>query len=229
MCWQVLPYALSAVGAAGQRKAQNDLVDDQRRIAAEGVLRQAAVNREADQRVAQTTQQIAASNPAAEQAAKRATYLDALRKSLPAREGAVPASGAVSSRFAQDADTARAQTEAEAVQNADLTAAIEAPQYQRQKEGVALNNATVDLNALRSRSASQDFLTRLRLAMTKPNQWLTAAGQLASGAGAAMAGNVGLEDPNAVDAFGVPTDSAKKYGRARGVRTPATPMGGVNG
>lgn len=230
MCWQAVPYILSAVGATAQRKAQNDLIDNQQRIAAEGILRQAAINREADQRVAQTTQQIAASNPEAEQAAKRATYLDALRKSLPTREGAVPTNGNVSSRFAADADNARTQTEAEAAQNADLTAAIEAPQYQRQKEGVMFDNANADLSLLRGRSASQDYLTRLRLAMTKPNQWLTAAGQLASGAGTAMAGNVGFApDDNATDVFGVPADSTKKYGRVKGTRIPVTPMGGVNG
>lgn len=231
MCWQqALPLILSAGGAVANHKAQADNLRDQERITAEGILRQAALNREGGDRVAQTVQQIGASNPDAERAAKRATYTDALRKSVGMRSGAVPASGNVSGRFAEDSGDARTQTEAEAVQNADLTAAIEAPQYQRQNEGVALDNAGVDLSQLKSRSASQDYLTRLRLAMQKPSPWLTAGGQLLSGAGAGLAGSGGYAfgdgaDPG--DIFGVPTGSAKKAGGARGARVPSRTLEGV--
>lgn len=192
MCWQALiPLVASAGGAAIQHKAASDLNNDQQRAAAEGILRQAALSREADTRVAQTTQQIAASNSNTERDAKRATYTDALRKSLGSRAGAMPTSGAVSGRFAEDTDKAQADTEAEAVQNAGVTAAIEAPAYQRMNEGVALDNTAVDLSQLKSRSAGQDYLTRLRVAMQKPNQWLQAGGQLLSGAGAGLAAGGG--------------------------------------
>lgn len=231
MCWQAaLPLILSATGAAAQHKAQSDNMRDQERIAAEGILRQSALNREGGDRVAQTVQQIGASNPDAERNAKRATYTDALRKSLGSRAGAVPTNGAVSGRFADDAENAQAQTEAEAVQNAGLTAAIEAPQYQRQNEGVALDNTGVDLSLMKGRSASQDYLTRLRLAMQKPNQWLTAGGQLLSGAGAGLAGGGGYSfgdgaDPG--DIFGVPTAPARKAGSVRGARVPGRSLEGV--
>lgn len=194
MCWQAaIPLILSAGGAIAQKKAQDDLRDDQARVAAEGILRQAALNRDASARVAQTTQELAASNPDAERAAKRATYTDALRRSMGTRAGATPVSGAVSSRFTEDADAAANETEAEAANLADLTAAIEAPTYQRMNEGVAVNNAGVDLSLLRGRSAGQDYLTRLRMAMQKPNEWLQAGGQLMSGAGAALAGGGGMD------------------------------------
>lgn len=193
MCWQVaLPLLASAGGAAIQHKAITDTRHDQERIAAEGILRQAAANREAGARVADATQQIAASNPDAERAAKRATYTDALRKSLGSRASAVPSNGNVSGRFADDSSNARTQTEAEAVQNADLTAAIEAPQYQRQNEGVALDNAGVDLDMIKGRAAGQDYLTRLRIAMQRPNEALMAGGQLLSGAGNAYAAGGGF-------------------------------------
>lgn len=193
MCWQALPLILSAAGTAAQLKSQNDLASDRAREAAQGILNQAALNREADTRVAQATQQVAASNPDAERAAKRATYTDALRKSLAQRGGATPVAGAVSDRFAEDVEDARSETEAEAANIADLTAAIEAPTYQRMNEGVAVNNAGVDLSLLKGRSAGQDYLTRLRTAMMKPNEWLQAGGQLLSGAGSALASGGGLE------------------------------------
>lgn len=198
-----------------QNSAQQNALGRQEREAAQGILRQSALNREADTRVAQTTQQIAASNPDAERNAKRATYTDALRKSLGLRSGAVPVNGAVSDRYAQEASDTQDQTEADAAQLADTTAAIEAPIYQRQNEGVAVNNAGVDLSMLKGRSAGQDYLTRLRMAMQRPNGGLMAGGQLLSGAGGAFAGGGGFGGDGA-DMFDVPTGSAKKYGRMRG-------------
>lgn len=193
MCWQVaIPLIASAAGSVMQRKANDDLLQKQERAAAEGILRQAALNREADTRVAQATQQIAASNPDAERTAKRATYTDALRKSLGVRAGTAPVTGAVSDTYAEDVEDARGAAEGEAAQLADLTAAIEAPGYQRMKEGTTLNNAGVDLSLLKGRSAGQDYLTRLRIAMQRPNQWLQAGGQFLTGAGAAMGGNGGF-------------------------------------
>lgn len=223
MCWQVaLPLILSAAGTGAQVKAQHDLADDQKRAAAEGILRQAALNRDASTRVAQTTQQIASSDASAETAAKRQNYLDALRKTLPSRQGANPVSGAVSSRFAEDTADAQDESEAEAVQNAGLAAAIDAPAAQRMREGVSLNNTNVDLAQLRSQSQGADYLTRLRMAMMKPNTALMAGGQLLSGAGGAMAASGGFGVDDGQDAFGMPTSkaSARKYGRVRGSTQP---------
>lgn len=228
MCWQALPMILTAAGTAAQYSSNNQLAQQREQEAAQGIIRQAQLSREADQRVSQATQEVASSNADAEQAAKRATYMDALRKSLDTRAGAVPTTGNVSSRFAEDANSAKVQTEAEAAQNADLTAAIEAPMYQRMNEGVAMNNANVDLSLLKGRSAGQDYLTRLRTMLAKGNGWLGAAGGLAAGAGGAMAGNVGFDD-GTIDAFGVPAGSAKQYGSVRRARIPVNNMAGVNG
>jgi hypothetical protein len=193
MCWQVaIPLLASAGGAVMQNQAQNGLRRDQDRIAAEGIMRQAALNREADTRVAQTTQQIAASNPDAEIASKRANYTDALRKSLATRQSATPINGKVSGRYTGDASDAAGTVESDASKLADLTAQIEAPTDQRTREGVTMNNANVDLSLIKNRSASQDYLTRLRMAMQRPNGALMAGGQLLSGAGGAIAAGGGL-------------------------------------
>lgn len=193
MCWQAVPLVLSAVGSAAQHKAQADNDRDQSRIAAEGILRQAALSREADTKVAQNVQQLAASNPDAEIAKRRADYTAALRRSAPSRAGAMPSIGNVSSRFAGDVADEQAANDDIGAQLADNTARIDAPTYQRQREGVAADNTVVDLNMLRSRSQGQDYLTRLKMAMQKPNPWLAAGGQVLSGFGNGLATNGGWD------------------------------------
>lgn len=194
MCWQVaLPLLMSAAGTAVQKGQERKVRNDQDRIAAEGILRQAQMNREAGDRVAKTTQELAASNPDAEISAKRASYTDALRKSAATRAGATPVAGNVSSRYSADAADASGAVETDANKLADLTAAIEAPQYQRQREGVALNNTGVDLSLIQNRSAGADYLTRLRMAMQRPNANLMAVGGLLSGAGSSIAAGGGLD------------------------------------
>lgn len=194
MCWQVaLPLITSAAGAAVQNQSAQDTQRRQDQAAAEGVMRQAALNRTADTKVAQSVQQLAASNDTQDVAKRRAAYTDALRKAAPVRAGTMPVNGNVSSRFADDAATATADTEANAQAQADLTARIEAPTYQRAREGVALDNTNTELSLLKGQSSGQDYLTRLRLAMTKPNPWLNAGGQVLSGLGNGMATNGGWD------------------------------------
>lgn len=194
MCWQVaLPLIMSAAGTAVQKGQERKVRNDQDRIAAEGILRQAQLNREADARVAQTTQKIASSNADTEVSSNRAKYADALRKNMMTRQSAVPTAGNVSSRYSEDAADASGAIESDAAKLSDLTAAIEAPAAQRTREGVEMNNANVDLSLLKSRAASQDYLTRLRMAMQRPNDALMAGGQLLSGAGGAIAAGGGLD------------------------------------
>lgn len=191
MCWQIAPLLLTAAGTAAQYKSQHDLARDKEREAAEGILRQSQLNREADTKVAQATQKIASSNADEATAERRAAYMDALRKSLGTRAGAVPVNGAVSKAFQADSDAARADTEAEAAQEAGLQAAIDAPRQQRLNEGVQMNNLGVDLGLLQGQSGSADYLMKLRLALKKANPWLEAGGAIAKGAGSALAGNAG--------------------------------------
>lgn len=193
MCWQVAPLIASAIGAKVQHDAQNDQQQRQDRAAAEGILRQNALSRQADTKVAQNVQSLATSNPEGDIAKRRAAYTDALRRAAPARAGAMPTSGNVSSRFAGEiADDQNANDDIGA-QLADTTARIDAPGYQRLREGVAADNTVVDLNLLRGRSQGQDYLTRLKIAMQRQNPWAQAGGQVLSGLGSGLATNGGWD------------------------------------
>jgi hypothetical protein len=192
MCWQVaLPLLMSAAGTAVQYGAQNDAKRQQERELAAGILKQGRMNREADTQVQQATQQIAASNPDAERAQKRNTYIDALRRAQPGRAAVQGNVGNVSERFTADSSAAANDAETEAAGLADLTAEIEAPAYQRMREGNALADTADKLSLIRGRSSGQDYLTRLRTAMIRPNAGQVAAGQVISGFGQGMGENGG--------------------------------------
>lgn len=200
MCWQMaIPLILGAAGSYVQRDANNDALKAQERIAAEGILRQAAANREADAAVAQNVKTLAASNPEEDAAKRRAAYTDALRRSASSRAGALPTTGNVSSRFAGDVENAATQTEAEAAGLAGLTADIDAPMLQREREAHTANDTLANLSMIRGRAQGQDYLTRLRMAMQKPNAGQVAAGQLLSGFGGAVAGNGGFGYVDPID------------------------------
>lgn len=227
MCWQALPLILSAAGSAVQRNANDQALKAQERIAAEGILKQAAANREADTAVAQNVRALAASTPEEDVAKRRAAYTDALRRSLGSRAGALPTSGNVSARFASDAENAATQTEENAAGLADLTAAIDAPTYQREREAHTANDTAVNLNLIRGRAQGQDYLTRLRMAMQKPNAGQMAAGQLLSGFGNAAAANGGFgADAATADAYGMPIVKPKAYGSIKNARIPAADLNG---
>jgi hypothetical protein len=192
MCWQAL--ALAAIGSGIQYAANDAAKKNRDRELAANILKQSQANREAGLEVQQATQQIAQSNPDAERAAKRQTYIDALRRSASTRAGAMPDAGGASSRFRSDLAAAQDDADAEANNLADLTAEIEAPAYQRFKDGVGASNLATKLSLISGRSAGADYLSRLRTAMVRPNAGAVAAGQVIGGFGSGLASNGGWGD-----------------------------------
>jgi hypothetical protein len=177
---------MSAGGAAAQNKAQTDTQAQQSRQAAEDVRRNQALNREAGARVSRQVEEFKRSTPQAEEATANAGFMDALRKAQIKGDGGIAAPAAASSRFADEAGIAQTQGQAENKRTASQFARIDAPMYQRQREGRGVTDTGVDLSLLENRGAGQDFLSRLRMAMIQPDAGLAAGGQLLSGFGGAM-------------------------------------------
>jgi hypothetical protein len=192
MCWQAaIPLLMSAAGTAVSMDSQRQAQRRRDQELAAGILKSTQANREAGAEIQQETQKIAQSNPDAERAAKRATYIDALHRTSGSRDAAMPGAGAASSRFSEDLGAAQASAAAEGNELADLTAEIEAPQYQRVKEGTGASNLATKLSLISGRAGGQDYLARLHAAMVKPNEGQMAAGQIMSGFGQGLAANGG--------------------------------------
>jgi hypothetical protein len=171
----------SLAGAGASTYSQAEALRKQDQAAAEGIRQQGEINRQASQRVNQEIQKISSSNPDAEREAARRDFTAALQRSTQ-QPGAVAygSPGAVSSRFAEDVGTASAGTAAEGANLADLTSRIDAPMYQRVREGQSAASALSDLGLLGGQSAGQDFLTQLKLRGIAPNPWISGLGQAAS-------------------------------------------------
>jgi hypothetical protein len=159
MCYDVLIRA-------GERAGQLMDARDAKGAAGASELRQAGIQSDANQRIAQLVNQTTASNPVAAQGAAMGGFVDALRKAQlsgpNASIGGFAPVGGASKRYNSDATNARATAGAENLASADQMARIDAPAYQRQAETTNFNRAATDLSGLDARSRAEAFLLRLR-------------------------------------------------------------------
>ncbi len=180
----------SAAGTGASVASQQSAMRKQDRTAAQGIINQAAIQRQAGERVNQQIQELGASNPDAERASATQDFVASLQRAQLTQggEGLETPGGAVSDRFSAGAEDARTAAGAENVRLAGQLARIDAPTYQRVKEGQRMAAAGSDLGLLSGTSAAQDYLMKLKLAGIAPNPWVDAAGQGLSAWGQAYAG-----------------------------------------
>jgi hypothetical protein len=191
MCTGVEIAALvaSAVGTGASVYSQQDALRQQDRAAAQGIIEQSALQRQAQSRVDQNIQQLAASNPDAERAKANQDFISALQASKLTKGGAglEAGPGATSQRFAEDVGGAQKAAGAENVALAGNLARIDAPTFQRLREGQAAAATASDLGLLTGQSQAQDYLNRLRIGQITANPWLNGGGQMLASFGNAMA------------------------------------------
>lgn len=177
---------LAAAGAATNTANNYAATRKQDRIAAQGIRKQGDLQREASRRAGQYLEEFAGSSPAGEQAQSLEGFMNALRQSRSSTEGDLPTVGAANSRFAEDVSAGRQRVGEQAGERAGRLSRIDAPMYQRQREGSQLMRTGADLGELGRQSSAQDFLSKLRVASTRPNPYVGAAGSIMQGVGTAM-------------------------------------------
>ena len=178
---------LAAAGAATNTANNYAAARKQDRIAAQGIRRQSDLQREASRRAGQHLEEFSGSTPAGEQSQSLEGFMNALRQSRQSTEGDLPAVGAANPRFAEDVSAGRQRVGEQASERAGRLSRIDAPMYQRQREGSQFLRTSADVGELGRQSSAQDFLTRLRVSAAQPNPWVGAAGSLMQGIGGAMA------------------------------------------
>ena len=178
---------LAAAGAATNTANNYAAARKQDRIAAQGIRRQSDLQREASRRAGQYLEEFSGSTPQAEQAKSLEGFMDALRQSRSSAEGDMPAVGAANPRFAEDVSAGRQQVGQESGERAARMSRIDAPMYQRQREGSQFLRTSADVGELVRQSSAQDFLSKLRVASTRPNPYIGAAGSIMQGVGTAAA------------------------------------------
>ena len=183
-----VPAAISAVGAGVTAYSADDARKKQDQATSAGIAQQAALNQSASQKVNETVQKIAASNPDAEKQSKEKDYLQALQRNKQATQGAVSPLAGASGRYQEDSATAAAGADAQTGALAKNAAAIDAPAYQRIDEGNLTGDLTSQLGLLGGQSSSADYLAKLKTGAITSNPWLNALGSGAQAYGQAAAG-----------------------------------------
>lgn len=193
MCDPATAVALISAGAgAGLTTYSNaDAQRRQDREAAAGIMRNSEIQQRAGARVNEQIQNTTAANPEAERQAANDDFVAALQKAKLSDGGpALAPVGGASERFAEDVGTARKTTGVENRTLASNLARVDAPQYQRLREGQGVAATASDLDLLRSEASGNDFLTQLRVANQRANPWVTGLGQGLSTFGTAYAGRM---------------------------------------
>lgn len=178
---------MTLVSTVGSLAAGAHTARKQDRATADGILRQAALSRKADDQVGQNIRQLEKSTPEPDRAAANSDFLAALREAS-AQDGAnFGTPGATSARFGQASDVVRKTVGNDSAAMAGRLARIDAPVNQRVRESQGRADTASRLSMLDRDSQAQDFLTRLKTASIQTNPWITAATELGSSAAASMA------------------------------------------
>jgi hypothetical protein len=133
-----------------------------------------------------------ASGPEAVQADSLDDYMSQLRKTQGLASGGLSQVGDVSDRYAEDATAANADIFNTSAARADMLSRIDAPQLQRQDEGIAFGRLASDIGQLQSKAEGDRFLNDLRLRLaSKRNAAMDAAGSALTSYGSS-GGDFGL-------------------------------------
>jgi hypothetical protein len=178
---------LAAAGTGTQMLGQQSALRRQDRTLAEGLRRQAELQRQAAGRTMEHIEGFGESGPEQDEARSREAFMQALRAAQEPAEGGLPGVPGASPRYAEDVAAGRGQVMGEAGERAGRLATIDAPTHQRLREAAQLGRTGFDVGELGRQSQAQDFLARLRASGQQPNPWIQAAGSLMQGMGTGMA------------------------------------------
>lgn len=179
----LLAAGMSAAGSGASMVSQNNQLQQQDQTAAAGIMRQGAINRQAQNQVSNLTQKIATSNPNAIAANLKAQYAAALQNNGTNTEPSEPGG---SKRYGQATATANANIGAYGGQQADIASRVNAPTLQRLGESEQIGATAGNLGGLQNQSNNQSALTKTEIESIGANPWLSAMGGVLKGAGAGI-------------------------------------------
>jgi hypothetical protein len=183
--------ALAAAAAGGQYYNTTKTAERQDNQAAQGILNQSRIQKQADTKVNDAVAKLADSNAASAKEGRLDDYLNVLRRNRSTTEaGLTPVIG--SDTFKTDAATAANDASNYADKTAGLMARMDAPGIQRQQEGFDYGNLATDIGLIGRESQGQSFLDQLKLGRIRRNAKIDlASGLLSAGAGAAYGAGSG--------------------------------------
>lgn len=181
----LIPLAISALGSGAQAYNTYRTMGKQDEEAAVGIRAQAGHQRQADEAVNNSVDQLGQSSPEGARAKATDDFLSQLRRN---QGQAVPgASPGGSSRYAEDSAGAETDVADFGAKAASTMARISAPGMQREQEGVNFNRLSTSLGTIGRNASGDQFLTQLRSRSIRENPWVNAGVGVATGAANGMA------------------------------------------
>ena len=180
---------LAAVGTGTQVVNNQIALKRQDREAARGIRRQGELQAETNRLLGEQIDDIAGSTGETERAESLAGFQDALRRSEESTVGALPgdaAVGAAAPRFAEAVQQGLNKIRQASGDQAGRLSVIDSALFQRMNEGDRVANTVTDMREQARRSRAEDFITQLRIADRRPNEFVNALGSIMQGAGSAM-------------------------------------------
>jgi hypothetical protein len=184
----LIPLAIAAAGSGASAYNADRTAKRQDQAAAAGIRQQGVRQREADRRVDTELDELAGSNPEAERRAANDQFMAQLQATRGTATGSTPGVPGAAARYGEQVSTNADASAATAAKVADLMSRVSSPLLQRQREGQGFARSATDIGMIGRAAAGDDFLNQLRLRAIRPNPWIDAAGGVAQGYAANMAG-----------------------------------------
>lgn len=179
----IIAAGLSAAGSGAGMVASNNQLQKQDQIAAQGIARQSAINKQASGQVSDLTKKVAADDPTAIANNLKAQYAAALQNNSTDTE---PGVSGGSKRYSEATQKANANVGAYGGQQAGLDAQVNAPTLQRLGDQEQIGATAGNLGLLQNQSNNQEALTQTEVKSVAANPWLSAIGGVLKGAGAGV-------------------------------------------
>ncbi len=158
----------------------------QNKQTAEGIRRQGRIQSGANKRVDEQIEDIRTSTGEGEREQSLEGFLNAIRSSQGDTEGALDPVLAANPRFAESVAAGKSEIATAGKAQAGRLSRIDAPRFQRRNEGARITRTGSDLNEFGRQSTVEDFLTRLRVASERPNDFINVLSKVGSGVGSAL-------------------------------------------
>ena len=177
---------LTAVSGGAEAVNTNQALRRQDKQAAEGIRRQGVIQSGASARIGEQIEDVVQSTGESERKQSLDGFLNALRNSSDATEGALDPVLAANPRFAERVSGGKSELRTLGAEQAGRLSRIDAPIFQRQAEAGRLGRTAVDINEFGRQSTMEDFLTRLRIASEQPNPLVSVLSKVGKGVGSAL-------------------------------------------
>jgi hypothetical protein len=187
----VLSLAGTAIGTGATIYNQRQTAKKQDDQLAAQLRSEAAKQKQADAQTQALIQNVKNSTATDEKAGALGQFTQAIQANRANAERPLQSQGAVSDAYKKAGSDAALGMATKASGLADLVSSIDAPFQQRQDDKTLLDNYDQGIGLLRRENQGDDFLAELKRRRIRPNPWISAAGDLASGAARGYGGVYG--------------------------------------